>query len=64
MSIYTVTLYVSLDKSFDIEADSEDEAITKAERLMEKQVVGQGFTVDDLEVEGGGEEDEDEGDGE
>ena len=71
MSTYSVTLYIALDKSFEVEADSEDEAVTKAERLMAHEVVG--FTsrsvitithfafvlsaVDDVDVEGGTDED-------
>ena len=51
MSTYSVTLYIALDKSFEVEADSEDEAVTKAERLMAKETVGEGFTVDDVAVE-------------
>ena len=57
MSTYSVTLYIALDKSFEVEADSEDEAVTKAERLMAHEVVGEGFTVDDVDVEGGTDED-------
>ena len=73
MSTYSVTLYIALDKSFEVEADSEDVAVTKAERLMAHEVVGAGFTsrsvitithfafllsaVDDVDVEGGTDED-------
>lgn len=53
MPTYTVTLYISLAKSYDVEADSEDEAVSKAERLIASSVVGEGFAVDDIEVEGG-----------
>lgn len=60
MSTYSVTLYIALDKSFEVEASSEDEAVTKAERLMAKETVGEGFTVDDVDVEGGDDVDEEE----